>query len=103
MKESVYTIILTSVVISSIVSSIIGGIFIYLNERSKRLSEEKRVKLEIASKLTELHDKKVVELLNKSGKVFWRNHAKTYKGYYDYICKIWDGKPIDEDFDSPVK
>lgn len=96
-------IILTSVVVSSAISSLITGIFIFFNERSKKNSEEKRLRMEIACKLTELHDNKVVKLFKISpNKVLWRNHSKTFKDYCDYLEKVWNKKKVSEDFDSPI-
>ncbi|MEK7549159.1 MAG: hypothetical protein AAB496_01570 [Patescibacteria group bacterium] len=105
MNPDLASVILTSVVIASIVSSLISGFFIFMSERSKRISEEKRVKLEIAAKLTELHDKKVVEFIKmKTGKVFWRNHVNSFKNYYKFLEEIWNkGKYEGKDFDSPIE
>lgn len=103
MPESILNAILTSIVVSALVSSSIGGLFLFFSERSKRISEEKRTKMEIASKLTELHDRKVIETIKmKVPKVFWRNQATSFKAYYDFLESIWDNKDAPKDFDSPI-
>ena len=103
MDKDVVENLLIPILASATVSSIISGVFLFLSERSKRISEEKRVKMETAAKLTELHDNKVRDLMKISRKTLWRNHAHTFYNFYTYVERVWKTGEYDGDnFDSPI-
>lgn len=82
-------VILTSVVVSSLVS----GIFLIINDFLRRKSEEKRVMLETAIKLTEFRNNQIVEALKRTDKkVFWPAPISTFEKTFKFVKDIWEGK-----------
>lgn len=82
-------IILTSVVVSGLVS----GIFLLLNDRLRRKSEEKRTIFDTAARLTELRQNQIIELIKRTDKkVLWPAALNTFEKTFKEVSGIWDGK-----------
>lgn len=82
-------VILTSVVISGLVS----GVFLLLNDRLRRKSEEKRTIFETAATLTELRQNQIIEILKRTNKkVLWPAALNTFEKTFKEVSDIWDSK-----------
>jgi hypothetical protein len=89
MSIDLFDIILTSAVVSSLIS----GVFLIINDYLRRKSEEKRVMLETAIKLTELRNEQTLEIIKRTAKkVLWPAPLNTFEKTFKSVKDIWEGK-----------
>jgi hypothetical protein len=89
MSLNLFEIILTSAVVSSLFS----GIFLIINDYLRRKSEEKRIMLEVAIKLTELRNEQTLEIIKRTTrKVLWPAPLNTFEKTFKSVSDIWNGK-----------
>lgn len=85
------SIILTSVVVSALIS----GVFLLINEILRQKSEEKRIRIEIAIRLTKMRDEQIGEIIRKTNKkVLWPSSLNTFEKTFKAVEEIWNGKYI---------
>ncbi|MEK7071258.1 MAG: hypothetical protein AAB966_05620 [Patescibacteria group bacterium] len=78
---------------SALVSSLFSGVFLIFNDWLRRRSEEKRIMLETAIKLTELRNEQTVEIIKRtSKKVLWPAPLNTFEKTFRAVEDIWKGK-----------
>jgi hypothetical protein len=78
---------------SAAVSAIISGVFLIFNDYLRRKSEEKRVLLETAIKLTELRNEQITEIIKiTSKKVLIPAPLNTFEKTFKRVEAIWNGK-----------
>lgn len=99
MQINYFTIILTSAVISALIS----GIFLIWSDWLRRKSEEKRLILEIAIKLTKFRDEQIGEILKRTNKkVLWPAPLNTFEKTVKEVFRIWSGKSK-KNYKPPLK
>jgi len=87
--------ILITIIGSAGVASIVSGLFLLVNDHLKRVSEEKRLKMEIALKLTKMKDEQVGEIVKRTPAgtkitVTWLDPSDNLKEYLKRIKKLWN-------------
>lgn len=85
--------IILIVLTSAVISALISGLFLLVNDLLRRKSEEKRVMLEIAIKLSKMRDEQIGEILKRTKKrVLWPSPLNTFEKTYREVFRIWSGK-----------
>jgi hypothetical protein len=82
-----------TILTSAAVASIISSVSLILNDFFRRKSEEKRVLLETAIKLTELRNEQTLEIIKRTAKkVLWPAPLNTFEKTFKSVKDIWEGK-----------
>lgn len=81
-----------TILTSTVISSIVSGICLLINEYLRRKSEEKRIMLETAIRLTQLRGEQTLEVIKMSSKkVLWPAPINTFEKTLRLVEKIWEG------------